>query len=194
MNTLSTGPLSIGCCITVAVLAVPILWLVATYNRFARLSQHVRESWSGVDVELKRRHDLVPNLVETVRGYATHEREALESVVAARSHALQAGDELRARVAGEVELGRSLQRLLAIAEAYPDLKADRHFLELQRELSLTEDRIAAARRFYNANVREINGLAVAVPSNIVASVFGFTEQRFFELVDGTERASPSVRM
>jgi LemA protein len=158
-------------------------WAIATYNRFARLGQHVKESWSGVDVELKRRHDLVPNLVETVKGYAKHERETLEMVVAARARALAAGEALRERVQSEGELDRSLGRLMALSESYPELKADRHFLELQRELALTEDRIAASRRFYNANVRELNALRVEFPSNLVAGVFGFREERFFEFAE-----------
>ena len=172
---------------------IPLLWLIATYNRFARLGQHVKESWSGVDVELKRRHDLIPNLVEAVKGYAAHERDTIEAVVAARTKAMQAGDGVRERVEGETEVARALGRLVALAEAYPNLKADGHFLELQRELSLTEDRIAASRRFYNANVRELNSLRVAFPSNLVAGAFGFGEERFFELADPAERAAPQVR-
>ena len=174
------------------VVGLPLLWAILTYNRFARLGQHVKESWSGVDVELKRRHDLVPNLVETVKGYAKHERETLEMVVAARAKAMAAGEALRARVDGESELGRSLGRLVALSERYPELKSDRHFLELQRELSLTEDRIAASRRFYNSNVRELNSLRIQFPSNLVAGVFGFREERFFELEDPSERAAPRV--
>ena len=185
-------PALVGCIVVGVVVGIPLIWLIATYNRFARLSQHVKESWSGVDVELKRRHELIPNLVETVKGYASHERETIEAVVAARSRAMQAGDEVRARVDGEGEVGRSLGRLVALAEAYPALKADGHFLELQRELSLTEDRIAASRRFYNANVRELNALRVTFPSNLVAGAFGFGEQRFFELDGAAERAAPQV--
>ena len=152
----------------------------------------MKESWSGVDVELKRRHDLIPTLVETVQGYARHERETLEMVVAARTRVVQAGDQLRERVEGEAALARSLDRLIAVAEAYPELKADGHFLALQRELSLTEDRIAASRRFYNANVRELNGLRVEFPSNLVAGLFGFREERYFELEDSSQRAAPSL--
>ncbi|MCX5652411.1 MAG: LemA family protein [Planctomycetota bacterium] len=174
------------------VVGLPLLWAILTYNRFARLGQHVKESWSGVDVELKRRHDLVPNLVETVKGYAKHERETLEMVVAARAKAMAAGEALRERVDGESELGRSLGRLIALSESYPELKSDRHFLELQRELSLTEDRIAASRRFYNSNVRELNSLRIQFPSNLVAGAFGFREERFFELEDPSERAAPRV--
>lgn len=194
MDRLIAGGIGPACCVIAVIVGVPLIWLIATYNRFARLGQHVRESWSGVDVELKRRHELVPNLVATVRGYAQHERETLEMVVSARAKAVQAGDGLRARVDGEAELARSLTRLIAVAEAYPQLKADRQFLELQRELSLTEDRIAASRRFYNANVRELNTLRIEFPSNLVAGAFGFREERFFELEDASERAAPQVRI
>jgi LemA protein len=130
--------------------------------------------------------------VETVQGYARHERETLEMVVAARTRAVQAGDQLRERVEGEAARARSLDRLIAVAEAYPELTADGQFLALQRELSLTEDRIAASRRFYNANVRELNGLRVEFPSNLVAGLFGFREERYFELEDSSQRAAPSL--
>ncbi|MFM2163787.1 MAG: hypothetical protein RL325_224 [Planctomycetota bacterium] len=186
------GGVGVLCCVAGVVLGVPLIWFIATYNRFARLGQLVKESWSGVDVELKRRHDLVPNLVATVKGYAKHEKETLELVVSARAKAVQAGDALRERVDGETELSRSLTRLIALAESYPELKADRHYLELQRELSLTEDRIAASRRFFNANVRELNALRVEFPSNLIAGMFGFREERFFELDDPGERAAPRV--
>ncbi len=194
MNGAVAGGLGGFLCVVAVILGIPLIWFIATYNRFARLGQLVKESWSGVDVELKRRHDLVPNLVATVKGYAQHEKETLELVVAARARAVQAGDALRERVDGESELTRSLGRLIAVAESYPELKADRHYLELQRELSLTEDRIAASRRFYNANVRELNALRIEFPSNLVAGMFGFKEERFFELDDSSERAGPSVRI
>jgi LemA protein len=192
MNDALSGGLGAACCVAAVVVGLPLVWFIATYNRFARLAQLVKESWSGVDVELKRRHDLIPNLVETVQGYARHERETLEMVVAARTRAVQAGDQLRERVEGEAALARSLDRLIAVAEAYPELKADGHFLALQRELSLTEDRIAASRRFYNANVRELNGLRVEFPSNLVAGLFGFREERYFELEDSSQRAAPAL--
>lgn len=192
MNDALPGGLGAVCCVAAVVIGLPLVWLIATYNRFARLAQLVRESWSGVDVELKRRHDLIPNLVEIVKGYARHERETLEMVVAARTRAVQAGDRLRERVEGEAALARSLDRLIAVAEAYPELKADGHFLSLQRELALTEDRIAASRRFYNANVRELNGLRVEFPSNLVAGAFGFREERYFELEDSAQRAAPTL--
>ena len=189
MSGVAAEALGLLCGAFGVVVGLPLLWAILTYNRFARLGQHVKESWSGVDVELKRRHDLVPNLVETVKGYAKHERETLEMVVAARAKAMAAGEALRERVDGESELGRSLGRLIALSESYPELKSDRHFLELQRELSLTEDRIAASRRFYNSNVRELNSLRIQFPSNLVAGAFGFREERFFELEDPSERTA-----
>ncbi len=193
MTLAGLEPIGVVCCVIAAVCFIPVIWVVAVYNRFARLTQHVRESWSGVDVELKRRHDLVPNLVATVKGYATHERETLELVVTARARAVDAGDSMRERVDGEAELGRSIGRLIALAESYPQLKADQHYLELQRELALTEDRIAACRRFFNANVREINALRAAFPSNLIGGAFGFSEEKFFELSDASERAAAAVK-
>ncbi len=172
--------------VPVLVVLLPLVWAVVVFNRLVSVRQHLHESWADVDVELKRRYDLIPNLVATVKGYADHERETLERVVELRNRARenvgrpdrQSGDE-QAMVAG-------LDRLLAVAEGYPDLKADRGFLELQSELSNTEDRIAAGRRFYNANVREMNQLCTTIPSNIVANAFGFESQGFFE-TDPLER-------
>jgi LemA protein len=184
--------LLIGCGALLVVGVGVAVWAIGVYNTLARGKVGVEGAWADIDVQLKRRHDLVPNLVETVKGYAKHERETLEMVVAARAKAMAAGEALRERVDGESELGRSLGRLIALSESYPELKSDRHFLELQRELSLTEDRIAASRRFYNSNVRELNSLRIQFPSNLVAGVFGFREERFFELEDPSERAVPRV--
>ena len=173
------------------VLLILLIWLAVTYNRLVSVRQHLKESWSDVDVELKRRYDLIPNLVSTVKGYATHERETLERVVELRNHARanqgrpdrQSGDE-QALVSG-------LGQLMAVAEAYPDLKADANFRALQEELANTEDRIAAGRRFYNGNVREMNQLCTTVPSNIVANLFGFQIEGFFE-VESTAREPVST--
>ncbi len=173
---------------------VPLIWLIAMHNRFASIGQHLRESAADVDVELKRRYDLVPNLVATVKGYAAHERETLERVTALRLQAMRDAEDahLGRRSSTEREFGGSIQRLVAVSEAYPQLKADASFLELQKELALTEDRIAAARRFYNGNVRELNVLCASFPSNVVAGMFGFTPEGFFELDDAAERAAPAV--
>jgi len=178
------------------VLGVPVVlvlvFVIGNYNRLVSLRQHIRESWGDIDVELKRRHDLIPNLVEVVKGYAKHEREVLERVVELRNSAVASAG--IAEIAGrkESELMAGVGRLFAVAEAYPQLKADVHFLELQKELALTEDRIAAARRLFNGNVRDFNQACLTVPSNLVAGMFGFAPQTFFELTSEAERVVPRV--
>lgn len=176
------------------VLLLPLLWLIGTYNGLVRLRNHVRESWSGIDTELKRRYELIPNLVETVRGYARHEREVLESVVRARQTAVDSNGSPASQARDENELIRSLNRLFAVAEGYPDLKASANFLQLQAELVNTEDRIQAARRFYNANVRDFNTRAQVFPSNLVAGMFGFRAEEFFEVEDAAIRQPPRVAL
>ena len=158
-----------------------VIWIVLIYNTLIRTRQQVKESWSGIDTELKRRYDLVPNLVETVRGYAAHEKEVLTSVTEARQRARNSGGSPGAQAADEKVLVESVQRLLAVAEDYPDLKASEHFLALQEELSNTEDRIQAARRFFNANVRDLNTRLEVFPSNLVGSAFNFKKAEFFEV-------------
>ncbi len=165
------------------------VWFLANYNRFVRLQGHVRESWSGIDVELKRRHDLVPNLVATVRGHAAHEREVLERVTELRSQALTlrgVGDLGRE----ESRLAAALRQLVALGESYPQLRADASFRSLQEELALTEDRIAAARRFYNGNVRDLRNLREQFPTSLLAAMFSFDAPEFFEPEDGAEREPP----
>jgi len=157
------------------------------YNSLVKTRQMVRESWSGIDTELKRRYDLVPNLTETVKAYAAHEKEVLEHVTSARARAAASSGDPGSQARDENDLVQGLQRLLAVAEAYPDLKASRHFLELQSELSNTEDRIQAARRFFNANVRDLNTKVEAFPTNLVASVFGFEKESFFEVQEAVVR-------
>lgn len=176
------------------VLLVPLVWLIATYNRFARLRQHVRESWADIDVELKRRYDLIPNLVETVKGYAAHERATFESLVALRNTAAANTGTAESQAADESRMLVGLKRLFAIAEAYPQLKADGNFLELQKELANTEDRLAAARRFFNGNVRDMNQLCAVFPSSVVANMFSFRPETFFELTAEAERVVPRVAM
>jgi LemA protein len=159
-----------------------LLTIVFSYNRFVRQRTLVDESWGGIDVELTRRHDLIPNLVETVQGYAAHERDVLELLVRAREEAAAHRDDRPHNREGfEDTVTRALQSVLARVEAYPDLKASTNFLSLQRELTLTEDRIAAARRFYNGNVRAYNTRVGTFPSNLVAAVFRFRARDFFEL-------------
>ncbi len=166
-------------------------WWIAVYNRLVRLRQHQREAWADIDVELKRRHDLIPNLVRTVQGYAAHEREVLAEVIRLRN-AAAADTEPASAGTDETKLQRKLRQLFALAERYPDLKADQHFRTLQRELALTEDRLAAARRFFNANVRELNATVQSFPSRLVAAQHGFTTGDYFELADDAERVAPRV--
>ena len=185
------------CCVLAAV-AVPalvvLIWWIAVYNRFVKLRQQLRESWADIDVELKRRHDLIPNLVETVKGYAAHEREVLESVTAARNAAVAQPDTPAAMGRDETRLQHEVGRLFAVAEGYPQLKADTNFRQLQEELALTEDRLAAARRFYNGNVRDLNALVEQFPTKLVAGAGGFRTAEYFEVADDAERAVPRVTL
>jgi LemA protein len=174
------------------VLLLPLIWLIANYNRMARTRQHIKESWSDIDVELKRRYELVPNLVETVKGYAAHERQTLEKVIELRNRAAANHGSATSQAVDETALMLGLKQLFAVAEAYPQLKADAHFLALQKELANTEDRIAAARRFFNGNVREMNQLCQTFPTNLIASAFGFTAGDFFQLDNEAERVVPRV--
>lgn len=165
------------------------VWVVLTHNRLVRLRTLVDESWGDVDVELSRRHDLIPNLVETVEGYAAHERGLLELLVRARADATAHRDDRpHAREPFEAGITSALHSVLARVEAYPDLQASSQFLALQRELTLTEDRIAAARRFFNGNVRSYNTRVQTFPPNLVAAAFGFRARDFFELADATATA------
>jgi LemA protein len=169
------------------------IWLVVSRNRFVRQRTLIDESWGDIDVELSRRHDLIPNLVETVQGYADHEREVLETLVRARAEAAAHRDDRPAAREGfEETVTRALQSVLARVEAYPDLKASAGFLDLQRQLTLTEDRIAAARRFYNGNVRSYNTRVRTIPSNLVAALFGFRAEDFFEVDDPATASAPGV--
>lgn len=176
------------------VLLVVLIWLIATYNRFVRLRQHLKESWSDIDVELKRRYELIPNLVATVKGYAAHEREVLESVTELRNRAASNRGSAASQAVDESALMLGVRKLFAVAEAYPDLKANANFLALQEQLAETEDRIAAARRFFNGNVRDMNSLRESFPSSIVASMFGFEAGTFFELESEAERVVPRVQL
>lgn len=177
--------------IIAAVFGLPLLWFIGNYNGLIRLRNHCDESWSGIDTELKRRHDLIPNLVETVKGYAAHEKTVFEQVTAARTQAAAAHTDPGEQARDENRLVSSLGGLFAVVEGYPDLKADRNFLHLQKELVNTEDRIQAARRFYNANVRDLNNRVEMFPSSVVANMGGFKQRGFFE-IDSLERVVPSV--
>jgi LemA protein len=171
--------ISIVILVVVVVLAIGI---VGIYNGLIRLKNRVDEAWSDIDVQLKRRYDLIPNLVNTVKGYATHERELFEKVTAARTAAMGAQTPVQKEQA-ENALSGTLKSLFAVAENYPDLKANQNFLELQRELTDTEDKIQAARRFYNGNVRDFNTKIEIFPSNVIAGMLNFTKREFFEAKD-----------
>jgi LemA protein len=179
--------------ILAAVVVIPFVWLVRTYNRFIDLRQSIKSSWAGIDVELKRRHDLIPQLVKVVRGAAEYESATLKSLVEARNAAISARTPAQAS-AQEGRLGRELQQLFVQAEAYPDLKTNQQYLALQRELAETEDRIAAARRLYNGNVRDWSALRDGFPSMVIAGTFGFKNEspEFFELSSDAERAVPHL--
>lgn len=179
--------------IVIAVVVLVAIAVVVMYNRFASQQALIAESWSGIDVELTRRHELIPNLVATVKGYAAREAAVLGALVAAREGALAASAGSPAgRAPAEDALTGSLGQVLARVEAYPELKASRNFLDLQDELVITEDRIAAARRFYNGNVRAYNTRCRTIPSSLVANAFGFRPAEFFEIRDAAVRAVPSV--
>lgn len=180
--------------IVIGVVAVLVVYVVYLYNRFVKLTQRAKEAWADIDVQLKRRYDLIPNLIETVKGYAAHERETFEQVTQARAAATQVHvdpsnitpEQITAMAGAESALSGALSRLLAVAENYPDLKANTNFLELQRELSDTENKIQAARRFYNGNVRDLNIALESFPSNIVGNMFNFKAEEYFELDEGSE--------
>lgn len=172
---------------------VVLIWAVATFNRFVALRQHLIESSADIDVELKRRYDLIPNLVSTVKAYAAHEKDVLERVVAARARAIDAGHDPAAAAAVEPALRSAVSGLFAVAEGYPALKADAGFRQLQEELANTEDRIAAARRYYNGNVRDLNGLAQMFPSSLIAGMARVQPQAYFQVESAAERIAPQVQ-
>lgn len=166
-----------------------VLYLVFKYNGFISLKNRAQEAWADIDVQLKRRYDLIPNLVNTVKGYATHESSAFEKVTEARSRAMQAGS-MAEKGERENELSGTLKSLFAISEAYPDLKANTNFMELQRELSDTENKIMASRRFYNGNVRDFNTGVQMFPGNVIAGMFKFKVLEFFELEQDSAEKNP----
>lgn len=173
------------------IVLVPALFLIVQYNGLVTLKNHIRDAWANIDTELKRRYDLIPNLVATVKGYAAHEREVLERVTDLRNRCAANHGSPGEQAADENQLVEALKRLLVVVENYPQLKADQHFLKLQEELINTEDRIQAARRFYNGNVRDYRNRCEAFPSNIVAGMFGFRPEEFFS-VEPAVREVPSA--
>ena len=177
--------------VLLGLVALLVIWMVFAYNHFVTMVQRVKEAWADIDVQLKRRYDLIPNLVETVKGYASHEASVFENVTAARASAMGAqGPEAKAQA--ENMLSSTLKSLFAVSEAYPDLKANQNFLALQGELSDTENKIQAARRFYNGNVRDLNTAIQVFPGNLIASVFHFEAQKFFELGEADAAAREPV--
>ncbi len=184
--------------IVTIILVVIAGYVIMAYNRFVKFVQEANEAWADIDVQLKRRYDLIPNLVEAVKGYASHERGVFEEVTQARAKATQVHvdpsnitpAQLQAMAGAENQLTQSLGKLLAVAENYPDLKANQNFSQLQRELVDTENKIQAARRFYNGNVRELNTQLQQFPSNIIGNVFSFEEREYFELDENSKEREP----
>lgn len=163
------------------ILLIPLIWVVVQYNSLVGLRNFVAVSWSNIDTELQRRYELIPNLVATVKGYATHERETLERVIALRNRCAANRGPVAGQADDEQQLVATLQQLLVVVESYPQLKADQHFLALQTELTNTENRIQAARRFYNGNIRDYRNKCESFPSNLVAQAFGFKPQDYFNV-------------
>jgi len=180
--------------VAVGLIVFALVVAVVAYNRFVRQRNLVDNSWSNIDTELKRRYDLIPNLVETVKGYASHEGNTLEAVTRARAQAMASTGSPEDQARSENVLVGSLKSLLAVSEAYPDLEANTGFLELQHQLTSTEDRIQAARRFYNGNVRDYNQRVQSVPTNLVAKLGGFTTRQYFQIDEAIERDAPGVAL
>jgi LemA protein len=178
--------------IILIVVGAILLWGVFAFNSFIRLRYRVKEAWSDIEVQLKRRYDLIPNVVETVKGYVKHERGTLEKVTEARTKAMKA-EGLREKAGAENMLTNTLKTLFALSENYPDLKANANFLDLQRELADTENKVQAARRFYNGQVRDLNTKVESFPPNVIARLFGFKKQGFFETEEELEKEPVKVR-
>lgn len=177
--------------IVIIAVVLLVVWIIGVYNGLIRLNNRTKEAWSDIDVQLKRRHDLIPNLMETVKGYATHERELFEKVTAARTAAINAGSP-HEKAAAENVLSGTLKSLFAVAENYPELKASENFLKLQDELAETENKIQAARRFYNGNARDFNIKMETFPNNMIASRLKFTKYDYFEAA-GEEKENVEVK-
>ncbi|MGI6116838.1 MAG: LemA family protein [Bilifractor sp.] len=177
--------------IILIVVAVIVIWFLSTYNSFVRARNNVEEGYSTMDVYLKKRYDLIPNLVETVKGYARHEKETLQSVISARSSAMNAGN-IEERARSESQLSQCLKTLFAVAESYPELKANQNFLDLQGQLTSVEQDIANSRKYYNAVVKKYNNLCELFPSNLVAGIFHFERRPMFEVTNEEERQNVKV--
>lgn len=178
--------------IILLIVGVLVLWIIFTFNRLIALKNRVKEAWSDIEVQLKRRYDLIPNLVETVKGYAAHERELFEKVTEARTRAMGAKS-IKEKGEAENALSGTLKTLFAVSENYPQLRASENFLELQKELTDTEDKIQAARRFYNGNARDLNIKIESFPANTIAKIFKFGKVEFFEIAEAAAREPVSVK-
>ena len=181
-----------GLIIVLVIIAIVVFYGIAVYNKLVRFRTLVEEAWSGINVQLKKRHDLIPNLMETVKGYATHERETFESVTLARNTAIQA-QSVKSQEVAENQLSGALSRLLAISERYPELKANQNFMQLQEQLGIIETDIEKSRRYYNGAVRQKNIAIETFPSNLVANMFNFSKSPFFELESEAEKAVPQIK-
>ncbi len=181
--------------VVLGIVAFVVIAVIFMYNKLIRLKNRVAEAWSDIDVQLKRRYDLIPNLINTVKGYAKHERETLERVVEARNQAMSAqkGGDAKKQAEAENMLSSTLKSIFALAESYPDLKANQNFLELQREISDTENKIQASRRFYNGNVKDFNIALELFPTNMIAGTLGFAKRDFFEIGDEEEKKNIEVK-
>ncbi|MFQ3573806.1 MAG: LemA family protein [Thermodesulfovibrionales bacterium] len=168
-----------------------LIFVISVYNMFIKKKNLVREAWSGIDVQLKRRHDLIPNLLNTVKGYMQHERKLLEGIAEMRARSIGAGD-IKDKAQAEIALSSMLKSLFAVAEAYPDLKANQNFLDLQSNLANLEEQIQLARRYYNGTVRDFNILVESFPSSIIASIFGFKTFEFYEVEESAIRQTPKI--
>jgi LemA protein len=178
--------------IVLGILIVLVIWIVGMYNGLVRLRNQVKNAWSQIDVQLKRRHDLIPNLVETAKGYMKHERETFEVITKARSQAVEAQG-VAAQGKAEGQLTEALGKFMLVVENYPDLKANQNFLALQEELTTTENKVSFSRQFYNDQVLQFNTRIESVPTNIIANMFGFKQAEFFEIEVATEREVPKVK-
>jgi LemA protein len=179
--------------VPLGIIVVLALWAIGVYNTLVRVRNEMRNAWAQIDVQLKRRYDLIPNLIETVKGYAKHERGTFEAVVQARQLAIDIkGDDVAQRAQAENALSQTLRSLFAVAEAYPDLKANQNFLALQEELASTENKIGFARQYFNDAVLRLNNMIQMFPSNVLAGMFGFQQGSFFEVTDAAQREAPKV--
>ena len=179
--------------VLIGLVVIFVVWAIGLYNGLVRQRNDVRNAWSQIDVQLKRRYDLIPNLVETVKGYAKHERGTLEAVVQARQQAINvSADDVVQKAQAENMLTQTLRSLFALAESYPDLKANQNFLALQEELSSTENKIGFARQYYNDSAMRMNNQIQVFPSNLIATAFNFKQEKYFEVAEAVEREAPKV--